>query len=158
MATASKNGNRSAFLRDLFVKNPGLTLEGATEAWQKAGNEGEVSSSLFYNVKRAVSEKAGGEAGGGGASTQKAKPKSKGPKGVRKGRQPEAVVPESDGRQTAPKAAVSRSGVGDRERVLDKVEDRIDDLIIDLKQLGGMDEALESLRRVRRVVVRSHEG
>jgi hypothetical protein len=42
--------------------------------------------------------------------------------------------------------------------VLDRVEDGIDDLIIELKQLGGMEEALESLRKVRRVVVRSHEG
>ena len=40
----------------------------------------------------------------------------------------------------------------------DRVEDGIDDLIIELKRLGGMEEALESLRRVRRVVVRSHEG
>ena len=53
---------------------------------------------------------------------------------------------------------VSGSESGDRERVLDRVEDGIDDLIIELKRLGGMEEALESLRKVRRVVVRSHEG
>ena len=53
---------------------------------------------------------------------------------------------------------MSPSKTGDRERVLDRVEDGIDDLIIELKRLGGMEEALESLRRVRRVVVRSHEG
>jgi hypothetical protein len=42
--------------------------------------------------------------------------------------------------------------------VLDRVEDRIDDLIVELKQLGGMDDILESLRKLRRVIVRSHEG
>jgi hypothetical protein len=38
------------------------------------------------------------------------------------------------------------------------VEDGIDDLIDQLKHLGGMEVALESLKKVRRVVVRSHEG
>ena len=42
--------------------------------------------------------------------------------------------------------------------MLDRVEDGIDNLIIELKQLGGMEEALEALRKVRRVVVRSHQG
>ena len=37
------------------------------------------------------------------------------------------------------------------------MEDGIDDLIVELKRLGGMEVALESLRKVRRVVVRSHE-
>ena len=53
---------------------------------------------------------------------------------------------------------VSGSESGDRERVLDRVEDGIDDLIIELKRLGGMEEALEAMRKVRRVVVRSHGG
>ena len=34
----------------------------------------------------------------------------------------------------------------------------LDDLIIEMKKLGGMEAALESLRKVRRAVVRSHEG
>jgi hypothetical protein len=42
--------------------------------------------------------------------------------------------------------------------VLDRVEDGIDDLIVELKQMGGLEEALEALRKARRVVVRSHEG
>jgi hypothetical protein len=60
-------------------------LEQATEAWQEAGNEGEVSSSLFYNVKREVGGKAGGDRGNGDTATRKPKAKvaAKGPKGKR---------------------------------------------------------------------------
>jgi hypothetical protein len=52
MATTGSRPNKSSFLRELFQKNPALTLEGTTEAWQKAGNEGEFSSSLYDNIKR----------------------------------------------------------------------------------------------------------
>jgi hypothetical protein len=38
------------------------------------------------------------------------------------------------------------------------VEDRIDDLIFQLKDLGGMEKAQEALRLARRLVVRNHEG
>ena len=44
MATTGQGQNKSAFLRELFGKNPNLKLEQATEAWQEAGNEGEVGS------------------------------------------------------------------------------------------------------------------
>jgi hypothetical protein len=42
--------------------------------------------------------------------------------------------------------------------VLDRVEDGFDDLIIELKKPGGMEEALEAMRKARRVVFRSDEG
>ncbi len=153
MATTGQGQNKSAFLRELFPKNPALTLEGATEAWQKAGNEGEVSSSLYYNIKRAAT----GGAGGGGAAPSKPKPKaSKGSKSKPVSQAVGEARTESNGNAT--RTAVRESASGDRERVLDRVEDRIDDLIGELKQLGGLDDALEALRKARRVVVRSHEG
>ena len=77
--------------------------------------------------------------------------------GKRVGRPPSVPRSESEGK-TVPSSPVSKSKTGDRERILYRVEAGIDDLIVELKQLGGMDETLESLRKVRRVVVRSHEG
>jgi hypothetical protein len=155
MATAGKGQNKSAFLRELFEKNPALKEAEATEAWQKAGNEGEIGSSLYYNIKR--ESKGGSGATADAPEKPRAKSASKGPK-ARPATQPTVKArPESDG-ESAPSKATGGSRTGDRERVLDRVEDGIDDLIIELKQLGGMEEALEALRKVRRAVVRSHEG
>ena len=159
MASTGKRQNRSAFFRDLFHKNPEVKGSEATEAWQKAGNEGEISESLFYNIKASVAKSSGGGTGEAEEATSKSKPKSA-PKASpvkRVGRPPSVPRSESDS-TTVPPSPVSKSKTGERERVLDKVEDGIDDLIVELKQLGGMDDALESLRKVRRVVVRSHEG
>jgi hypothetical protein len=154
MATAGST-NKSAFLRDLLGKKPDLNLGQATEAWQEAGNEGEVGSSLFYNVRRELKGGAGTEEEP--ARKPKGKATAKGPKGKRTDRPVDEGSTESDG-QTATKAAERTSPSGERVRVLDRVEDGIDDLIGELKQLGGMEEALEALKKVRRVVVRSHEG
>jgi hypothetical protein len=126
-----------------------FSLEGAT------GHEGTISPSSFYAAKRASK----GEASATPAAPVKPKAKSvsKGPKS-RPATQPTVEVrAESDG-LPAPAKPVGRSKSGDRERVLDRVEDGIADLIFELKQLGGMEEALEALRKVRRVVVRSDEG
>ena len=138
MATTGKGPTRNEFLRDLFQRNPGVSESEAAQAWAAAGNEGTISPTSFYTAKRESKGGAGDNSAAPGKPTAEARPKSNG--------------------ETAPSSPVSRSKTGDRERVLDRVEDGIDDLIIELKQLGGMEEALESLRRVRRVVVRSHEG
>ena len=84
MATAGST-NKSAFLRDLLGKNADLNLGQATEAWQEAGNDGEIGSSLYYNVKRELK-------GGTGSEVESApKPKSKvaarGPKAKRAARE-----------------------------------------------------------------------
>lgn len=156
MATAGST-NKSAFLRDLLGKNPSLKLEQATGAWQEAGNEGEIGSSLYYNVKRELGSKAGAGVGNGDSATRKPKAAAKGPKAKRVDR-PVDVARTETNEEAAPTRAIGRSGPGERERSLDRVEDRIDDLIGELKQLGGLDDALEALRKARRVVVRSHEG
>jgi hypothetical protein len=159
MATAHKGPNKSAFLRDLFKKNPTLKEAEVNEAWQKAGNEGEIGLTLYYNVKREF----GGEAEVAAKIPEKAGSKAspKGPKGERAGLQTKESSRESSGKpatKPATKTVVNKSGAGDREQVLGRVEDEIDDLIGELKELGGMEEGLEALKKLRRVVVRSHEG
>ena len=96
----------------------------------------------------------GGEHRGGGRVPEVEDEGDEGRKPKRAGR------PASSGaaKEASAGSQTRRSGAGDRELVLDRVEDGIDDLIIELKHLGGMDQALESLRQVRRAVVRSHEG
>ena len=159
MASTGKSQNKSAFLRELFQKNPEIKQAEATQAWSNAGNEGEIASSLFYNIKATVAKRSRGGSGEAGEASSKSKPKTapKASPSKKVGRPPSVPRSESD-EKTVPSSTVSKSKTGDREQVLDKVEDGIDDLIVELKQLGGMDDALESLRKVRRVVVRSHEG
>lgn len=155
MATTGKGQTRSEFLQDLFQKNPGVTEKEAAQAWKEAGNEGTISPSSFYSSKRA--SKGEDSATPAAPVKPKAKSVSGGPKSKPAAQPTVEARPESDRLPAAAKPA-SVPKTGDRERVLDRVEDGIDDLIIELKQLGGMEEALESLRKVRRVVVRSHEG
>jgi hypothetical protein len=120
-------------------------------AWAAAGNPGTLSDTVFYQIKRDLGRAGGRKAAApvkSGPGTAPQGPKVKPATGAR---------PRSDGVTSPSKAAVG-SKSGERERVLDRLEDRIDDLFIELKQLGGMDEALEALRKVRRIVVRSHQG
>jgi hypothetical protein len=152
MATTGKSQTRSEFLRDLFQKNPGVSEKEAAQAWTAAGNEGTISPSSYYTAKK-VSK--GGDSATA-AAPRKTRARSKGPRAKSTSQPVVEARPESDG-ESAPSKAVGGPSSGDRERVLDRVEDGIDDLIIELKQLGGMEEALEALRKVRRAVVRSYQ-
>ena len=147
--------SRSAFVEEVLGREPEANLGAVNEAWTSQGNDGTISPSIFYKVKRerGVTDEI--------APPAPAKPQpesaSKGTGARQAARATVETRPEPEGVPAFSKSAGS-SRSADRERVLDRVEDGIDDLIGELKQLGGMEAALESLKKVRRVVVRSHEG
>jgi hypothetical protein len=146
---------KSAFVEEVLGREPGANVAAINRAWAAAGHEGKISDSIVYKVKR--ERGVTGKQAPGGTVKSKAKSASKGPEAS------PAALPTVGARSgsnglTAPPMPVGGPSSGDREQVLDRVEDGIDDLIIELKQLGGMDEALEALRKVRRAVVRSHQG
>src|SRR4051794_35184053 len=143
--------SKSAFVGELLGRQPEANVAAVNRAWSEAGHEGEISPSVFYKIKR----ERGGNGGGTTSASVKAKAGSES-EGPDVGQATVEARPELYGETVLP--PVSGSESNDRERVLDRVEDGIDDLIIELKRLGGMEAALESLRKVRRVVVRSHEG
>jgi len=147
--------SKSAFVEEMFRREPRANVAAINRAWAAAGHEGTISDSIYYKVKREL-----GVSGETATSTPvKPKPESasKGP-GAKPAAQPTVEAgPEPDG-LPAPSQPVGVPRSGEREKVLDRVEDEIDDLIIELKKLGGMEEALEAMRKVRRVVVRSHQG
>jgi len=148
---ADKGPSKSAFVGEVLGREPEANLKAVNRAWSEAGHDGSISPSVFYKIKLER-----GVTGGGTTSAPvKSKPgsASEGP-GV--GQATVEARPKLYGETVLP--PVSGSESGDRERVLDRVEDGIDDLIIELKRLGGMEEALEAMRKVRRVVVRSHGG
>jgi hypothetical protein len=147
--------SKSAFVGEVLGREPEANVAAINRAWASAGHEGTISDSIYYKVKR----ERGVTAGRTSPAPVGPKPQSasKGPEAKSAAQPTVEPGPEADG-VPAPSqpAGVPRSGV--REKVLDRVEDEIDDLIIVLKKLGGMEEALEAMRKVRRVVVRSHEG
>ena len=164
---------KTAFLEAYLPSNKDANLTDANKAWNAAGNEGTLSESLFGKVRAKL-----GMTGRGGASpkkqsaSSKAKAKSVVVKKVTKpaspkpdaevGEKPAAkpVVKEVKTRAKAVTATVKPTSIksNDRAHKLVQVEDTIDDLILGLKEIGGLDDALESLRKARRVVVRGHEG
>ena len=125
---------KTAFLEAYLPSNKDANLTDANKAWNAAGNEGTLSESLFGKVRAKL-----GMTGRGGASPKKQSASSKA--------QAKSVV-------VKPTSIKSN----DRAHKLVQVEDTIDDLILGLKEIGGLDDALESLRKARRVVVRGHEG
>ncbi len=147
---------KSSFVRDLLGRNPEADEEAVIEAWQKAGNQGTISGSLIYKIRSGLALTGKGrstDVAAGRPKTQATKsPKAKpATKPVAQGR------PESNGPPAA-STTEPKPTAGGRGRTLDGVEDRIDDLIFELKDLGGMERAQEALRLARRLVVRSHEG
>ncbi|QDV36936.1 hypothetical protein [Tautonia plasticadhaerens] len=150
------NQGKTAFVREQLTRDGSLNEEGINRAWQEAGNEDNISGSLVYKIRSELGLTGNrGAAGGAGTAKGKARPKA------RPAAEPaERARAEDNGQRASysePSAAVAVP-TGDKERALDRVEDGIDDLIGELKGLGGMDEALEALRKARRVVVRSHGG
>ena len=150
MAITGKSPNKSAFLRDLFRKDPGVNLKDAEKAWTEAGNDGPISSSSFYNARNELKKGTGTTAA---ADKPKPKPAPKGPKAKKSTDPGQAAPPEVNG-QAPTQASVASSRTPDSSRVFDEVEDGIDDLIFKLKGLGGVPEVQEALRAARRMLGR----
>jgi hypothetical protein len=171
MATTPKAPTRAAFLRDLFQKNPEFTEEEANAAWQQAGNEGVINKNTLYNYRSEFKKQS---SGGGEAAAVKPKPKqsSKGNKPKQPTKPVERPAAQANGRNAASEPEVtsepklrSEPVVGSKptqaegqDRMLNEVEDGIDDLIFKLKEVGGKPEVLEALKKARRILARSHEA
>jgi len=144
---------KSSFVRELLGRAPEADEEVVNQAWRKAGNQGSISGSLIYKIRSGL-----GLTGKGRTSGEVAeRPKAKAPK-AKPATQPVAPAPPESNGPPAASATGSESTAGARGGVLDGVEDRIDELIFELKDLGGLERAQEALRMARRLVVRSHEG
>ena len=56
MAAKKRAGgpNRSAFIREQLNADPGAKLGDVKEAWSAAGNPGEITGTLYYQVKKTM--------------------------------------------------------------------------------------------------------
>lgn len=111
--------NQSEFIRELFKQNPQTKLGDAKKAWADAGHKGAIGNSLFYVVKRKM-----------GLTTVA-------PGGRRRGRPPGS------------KKGAATSAAPRKSRGYEAVEDRLDEVIRLLWDLGDT-EAVNELRMVRR--------
>ena len=152
MATSGKSQKKSEFLRELFRSDPNVSEKDAVAAWQRAGNEGKISSSSYFTAKK--KSVGGSRAPEAAAVRTKAKPSSKGPKGKRKSEPVRATSggPNGQSPQQETVKAVGVNKAEDRSRRLDAVEGGIDDLIFTLKEMGGVPEVEEALRAARRLL------
>ena len=139
---------KSSFVRELLGRDPEANEQAVNEAWAAEGNEGTISGSLVSKIRSNLGLTGKGRSPG--------RPKAKAKRGP-KAKPAAPVQPESNGPPAA-SATGPESTAGGRGRSLDQVEDRIDDLIFQLKDLGGMEQAQEALRLARRLVVRSQEA
>src|SRR4051794_19841725 len=121
--------SKSAFVEEVLGRNPKANVKAINEAWAAAGHEGKISDSIIYQVKR--ERGVAGKPTPGGTVKSRAKSASKGPEASPAALPTVEAGSESNG-PTAPPMPVGGPSSGDRGRVLDRVEDGIDDLIIEL--------------------------
>lgn len=161
MATGKAEG-KSGFLKEYLVDNADTTKEAIDAAWQEAGHEGTISTSLISKVRRDQEQE------GKGAAKKKSRPREA--RGERPAADAKAadsasgVGAETGGRSpvkanrgpVAASSAAPESSVGDRTATLMRLEGALDDLLYEIKLTGGLPEFEETLRRARRILVRSY--
>ena len=159
----AKTEGKSGFLKESFVDHPDAGKATIDEAWQEAGNEDTISKSLIGRIRK--------DLGLTGKGRAKAKTSSK--VGTRK---PSSPAPKSSAHKPSPNAGSRTTAKANskhttkalkrpsetrvvsvnRPRVLIRLEGEIDDILHEAKLAGGLPEFEETLRKARRILVRSH--
>ena len=127
-----KGPSKSAFVGEILGREPGANLSKVNEAWASAGNEGTISPSIYYKVKRERGV-TGTQSPGELASPGESQPEAS-EAGI------SVVVIEGAPQLIGTTESPSVTASGDLGRVVDEVEAGIDDLIFTLKVNGGMPE------------------
>ncbi|HMB07866.1 MAG TPA: hypothetical protein VKP69_29570 [Isosphaeraceae bacterium] len=163
MSTAKgKDEGKSMFLKEYLADHPDAGKEAIDEAWRGAGHEGTISPSLISKLRRdlgrtgkgtaKVKSRAGVGTGKRPSAGSKSDDRGGGPAG-------EARTPEKENvpvTQGLERHAEPQPAGGDRTQVLIRLEGALDDLLHEIKLAGGLPEFEETLRKARRILVRSH--
>lgn len=138
---------KSAFVKEILGREPKANVKAINRAWTSAGNEGTISDSVVYKIKRGLAT--AGRRSPGELPQRVAKPE--------RAANPVDVIASQPGGPTSPRtpATLMREGSGPG-RVLHEIEGEIDELLFRLKGLGDFPEVQEALRSARRLLVRSH--
>ena len=162
MATGKAEG-KSEFLKEYLVDHPDAGKEAIDAAWREAGNEGTISTSLIGKVRKDLEQTGKGMAkvksrvrvGTGQRSSADSKSDVRGA-GPEVGRQTPAKENARHITEGLERPAEPQTAGGDRTRALIRLEGAIDDLLHEIKRTGGLSECEETLRKARRILVRSH--
>ncbi|HMB07792.1 MAG TPA: hypothetical protein VKP69_29190 [Isosphaeraceae bacterium] len=158
--TQEKSAGKSMFLKEYLVDHPDAGKEAIAAAWRAAGHAGTISPSLIGQVRR--------DLGRTGKGTAQGKSRARAATGQRsaadsksdaRGAGPEAGgrAPAQEGSEPVAEGAERPAAAGgDRARALIRLEGALDDLLHEIKVTGGLPECEETLRRARRILVRSH--
>ena len=150
---------KSAFVKEVLFDNPKANAKVVNEAWLAAGMQGTISESLV-KVLRSELGLAGNLRTGSTLSTTKAATKAPKAKPAAKPKK-KAKTTTKKAQATMTPARMNATGLPrptDRDRVLADIETEIDNLIFKLMAIGGLEKVEESLRMVRRDVVRCHKS
>ena len=142
--------NKTAFVTAYLQDNPEANATAVRDAWSDAGHADSISTSLVQttrsklglvgNIRRGV--KSNGRTEGREEGEEGVEDRAGDPRAVQRGaNRPPAEVPH-----------------GQADQMLAEVEGDIDRVVFKLMVIGGMESIEEELRRVRRLVVRSHEA
>jgi hypothetical protein len=129
-----KSQGKSSFIKEVLFDNPEANTAAVNEVWKKGGMKGTISVSLVGKVRSDL-----GLTGN-----------------LPKGRKP--AVSKKPGGKTKAEAVQPKHRSGNRERMLNEVEAKIDELVFELLGIGGVEKAVDTLRAARRVVVRAQKA
>jgi hypothetical protein len=159
-----KGEGKAGFLKEFFVDHPDTDKAAIDEAWQAAGNEGTISGSTIYNVRRDLGlidksrgkrrAKAGVRAGRQSSAAAKSEARKPGRKA--NGRAETQANVRTAAAAVEPAAKVRAKGAG-RARTLIELEGQLDEMIYRISSDGALPEFEEALRKARRILIRSHQ-
>jgi hypothetical protein len=138
---ADTGPSKSAFVVEVFGREPKANVAAINDAWAAAGHEGTISPSIFYKVKREL-----GVTGEPTPVPSQPEESEAGPALIETVETPQLT----NGPETA-----TATPTGNLGRLVDEVEAGIDELMFTLKANGGMPEVEAALRAARRLLTRS---
>jgi hypothetical protein len=162
-----RDQGKSAFVRDVLTKDRQANHEVVNRAWTEAGHAGTISESLVGKLRSEMGltgqprpgARVTESAESAGQSAAPATRRGTGPKkggGRTPAKRDGRPVPQVTASEAGPQGSGSQSGGDDRTRVLTRLEGRIDEMLFEIKVVGGLPEFEEALRRTRRILARSH--
>lgn len=139
-ASRSKKGGRgkTSFIKEVLYDNPRANATDVNEAWANAGMKGTISKSLVSRLRAEL----------GLTGNLRERPVD-----------PEVDYPVTTRTAVAASPVLRKPGrPSDRDRALAEIEADLDRTIFRLMAVGGFEKVEDELRRVRRLLVRSHSG
>jgi hypothetical protein len=141
--TAPNSKGKSSFIKEVLFDDPKANTAAVNRVWKANGMKGTISASLVNKVRSDLGLTGNLRTGAKASVSKKATRKT--------GKAPTVGVHVSP-------SSEKKHRPGNRERMLAEVEDKIDRLVFELLEIGGVEKAEDALRAARRVLVRAQKA